>query len=130
MKMREIYWGIFYILHFKNTFLELITSWPSCKTSKNEGVIISTFKKLCHLRGYVPIPLLKNFENPRNFIMKSANFFCFVLQCTHREHVHNWNRRCGAKRPKRLVFVDLYKLEKKWYVGTYFNVCTRLQIDL
>ena len=26
-----------------------------------------------------------NFENPRNFL--------FCLQCTQREHVHNWNRR-------------------------------------
>ena len=30
-----------------------------------------------------------NFENPRNFLWKSANYFCFVLRSTQREHVHN-----------------------------------------
>ena len=39
------------------------------------------------------IRFLINFQNPRHFFMKSANFFVFVLKCTQREHVHNWNRR-------------------------------------
>ena len=29
------------------------------------------------------------FWNPRNFLWKSANYFCFVLRFTQREHVHN-----------------------------------------
>ena len=35
------------------------------------------------------MPSFEKLENPRNFLIKSANFFCFVLQCTQREHVHN-----------------------------------------
>ena len=37
--------------------------------------------------------IFENFENPRNFFMKSENFLCFVLQCTQREHVYNGNGR-------------------------------------
>ena len=36
--------------------------------------------------------VFENFENPRNFC------FCFVLQCTQREHVHNSNRRWALYR--------------------------------
>ena len=43
-----------------------------------------------------------NFQKPRNFFMKSANFFLFfVLKCTKREHVHNLNRRWARSITKR-----------------------------
>ena len=38
------------------------------------------------------IRFLIKFWKSTIFFIKSANFFVFVLQCTHRENVHNWNR--------------------------------------
>ena len=43
--------------------------------------------------GANKILLSLSFENPRNFFLNSLYVFCFVLQCIHRENVHNCKRR-------------------------------------
>ena len=42
--------------------------------------------------------LLKNFENEQKNIMKSANFFVFVLYCT--------KRRCSEIKPQLKVEIE------------------------
>ena len=54
-------------------------------------------------------PTKFDFKNPRNFFRKSANFFCFVLQSTHRDHLHTWNRR--------------WKISNKWTLWLYRQAC-------
>ena len=52
-----------------------------------EGLWIIKFSKIClHQNSF-----FENFENPRIFCFKSANFF--ILQCTQWEHVNNGNGR-------------------------------------
>ena len=49
--------------------------------------------KICLHENSIFIKIFKIFKIHEHFFMKSVNFFCFVLQCSQREHVHNWNRR-------------------------------------
>jgi len=52
------------------------------------------FKNLC-LKVFL---FLKNFENAQKNIMKSANFFVFVLYCT--------KRRCSEVKPQLKVEIE------------------------
>ena len=72
------------------------------------------------------IKILKNFENAKN-IMKSANFFCFILykEKMLTQHHEKLKQMMGAKRPKSLVYymylklkhVNIFVTEKEEYLA-------------
>ena len=47
------------------------------------------FKYWLH-QNSIFIKFLKKFKIHEFFLWKSANYFCLVLRCTQREHVHNF----------------------------------------
>ena len=68
------------------------------------GTSRGPMKRLMDDRIFKNLPLtnsiFENFENRRNFFFSQNFFFFFVLQCTQKELVHNWNRRWPRKAPK------------------------------
>ena len=61
-----------------------------CGTSRDhrEGLWMIKISNICLHQNSIFIKFLKILKI-HDFLWKSANYFCFVLRCTQREHVHN-----------------------------------------
>ena len=62
-----------------------------CGTSRDprEGLWMIKILNICLHQNSIFIKFLKILKIHEIFLWKSANYFCFVLRCTQREHVHN-----------------------------------------
>ena len=61
-----------------------------CGTSRDpkEGLWMIKISNICLHQNLIFIKFLKILKSTK-FFVKIANYFCFFLRCTQREHVHN-----------------------------------------